>query len=274
MSHEQVMEDGMSTLIRVEELRKTYYMGDSQIHALDGIDLEIDQGEIVCLLGPSGSGKSTLLNALAGLERPDSGSIYYQDIRFDQLKEAEITRFRSLNVGFVFQSYNLINTLTALENVTLGLTFKGFRANERDQIAKDMLTRVGLGDRLRHKPNQLSGGQQQRVSIARAFAGDPKIIFADEPTGNLDTHTSYEVLDLISSMVRDKGQTFIMVTHDEEMTCYADRVLHMRDGRIERAYSIKTDTHRGPLTEESPPGATHGRDPTGVAVGKRSHRSS
>ncbi|HHX37618.1 MAG TPA: ATP-binding cassette domain-containing protein, partial [Clostridiaceae bacterium] len=140
-------------------------MGDTAIHALDGVDLDIARGEMICLLGPSGSGKSTLLNLLAGLERPDRGSIEIGGIRIDKLKEADITRFRSLNVGFVFQSYNLINTLDALENVTLGLTFKGYPSGEREKHAKSILERVGLGDRLHHKPNQLSGGQQQRVSI-------------------------------------------------------------------------------------------------------------
>ncbi len=227
----------MSSWIKVEDLYKIYRMGDTAIHALDGVDLNIDQGEMVCLLGPSGSGKSTLLNLLAGLERPDRGSIEIGGIRIDKLKEADVTRFRSLNVGFVFQSYNLINTLDALENVTLGLTFKGYRSTEREKLAKEILEHVGLGDRLHHKPNQLSGGQQQRVSIARAFAGNPKIIFADEPTGNLDTHTSLEVMDLITQMIRDKNQTLIMVTHDEEMTTNADRLLHMRDGKIERSHT-------------------------------------
>lgn len=227
----------MGGWIQVSELYKTYHMGDTDIHALDGIDLEIARGEMVCLLGPSGSGKSTLLNLLAGLERPDRGCIDIGGVRMDRLSEAEITRFRSLNVGFVFQSYNLINTLSALENVTISLTFKGYKHSEREALAKDILCRVGLGERLHHKPNQLSGGQQQRVSIARAFAGDPKIIFADEPTGNLDTHTSLEVMTLITDMIHDKNQTFIMVTHDEEMTENADRILHMRDGKIERTRS-------------------------------------
>lgn len=220
--------------ISVHHLTKVFSMGDDKVYALRDVNLEIARGEIICLLGPSGSGKSTLLNALAGLEKPTKGEIIVGGIHLEQLNEAQVTLFRSLNVGFVFQSYNLIPTLNAMENVTLSLMVKGVPKKEYEAAAKRVLSLVGLGDRLYHRPNQLSGGQQQRVSIARALAGKPKILFADEPTGNLDTKTSFEVMDLIKRIARKENITVIMVTHDEEMTVYADHMLHMRDGTIER----------------------------------------
>lgn len=226
----------METFIDIKSLYKFYKMGDDKIRALDGIDLRINKGDVVCILGTSGSGKSTLLNMMAGLEKPTKGEIIVSGIHLEKLSEQQITKFRSLNIGFVFQSYNLISTLTALENVSLGLIFKGVGKKEREAMAKDMLIKVGLGDRIKHKPNELSGGQQQRVSIARAFVGDPKIIFCDEPTGNLDTRTSFEVMDLITGMAKEKEQTLVIVTHDEEITPYGDKVLHMRDGKIEKIH--------------------------------------
>lgn len=228
----------MSELIKVNNLHKIYTMGSEKVHALNGINLTVDEGEMICLLGPSGSGKSTLLNALAGLEKPDKGEIIVKNIHLEKLNESQITLFRSLNVGFVFQTYNLIPTLNALENVSLGLMFKGVEKKKREKMAKDILIKVGLKDRLYHKPNQLSGGQQQRVAIARAFVGNPKIVFADEPTGNLDTHTSYEIMELIKQISKENNQTVIIVTHDEEMTEYADRLLHMRDGQIEKIHNV------------------------------------
>lgn len=219
-------------LIETKNLHKVYKMGDEKIHALDGVDLKIHKGEIVCLLGKSGSGKSTLLNAIAGLEKPTKGEIIIGGIHLEKLSEQQITSFRRLNIGFVFQSYNLIPTLTALENVSIGMTFKGVDKKERDKKANKILKAVGLGDRIHHKPSQLSGGQQQRVSIARAFVDHPKIVFADEPTGNLDTKTTLEILELITGMAKDNGQTMIIVTHDEEVTDYADRTFHMQDGKI------------------------------------------
>ncbi len=242
------------TFIRVKDLYKVYSMGDSKVFALNGVDLSIPKGEIVCLLGPSGSGKSTLLNVLAGLERPTKGAINIGGIAIEKLSEKEITKFRSLNVGFVFQSYNLLPTLTATENVSFGLMLKGMKKDKREKMARDMLKRVGLGDRLHHKPNELSGGQQQRVAIARAFVGNPKLMFADEPTGNLDTKTSQEVMDLIKTIIKENNQTLIMVTHDEEMAEYADRILHMRDGQIERmlhASDRKEEALAGGVTNDN-----------------------
>nr|WP_072513847.1 ABC transporter ATP-binding protein [Ndongobacter massiliensis] len=222
--------------IHVRNLYKVYRMGSEKIRALNGINLDIARGEFICLLGPSGSGKSTLLNALAGLEKPERGEIVINGIHLEQLNESQVTLFRSQNVGFVFQSYNLIPTLTALENVSLGLSLKGVAKKKRVEMAREMLEKVGLKDRMRHHPKELSGGQQQRVSIARAFVGRPHIVFADEPTGNLDTKTSFEVMDLISEMARENQQTLVMVTHDEEMTIYADKRFHMRDGVIEKVH--------------------------------------
>lgn len=227
------MED---VFIAVRNLYKVFRMGEEKVYALRDVNLDIARGEMVCLLGPSGSGKSTLLNALAGLERPTKGEIVIGGVHLEKLSESQVTLFRSLNVGFVFQSYNLIPTLNAMENVTLGLMLKGVPKKEYEEAAKRVLNLVGLGDRLHHKPNQLSGGQQQRVSIARALVGNPKILFADEPTGNLDTKTSFEVMDLISHVSKEENVTVIMVTHDEEMTGYADRMFHMRDGQIERVH--------------------------------------
>lgn len=227
------MEDAF---ISVRQLYKVFRMGEEKVYALRDVNLDIARGEMVCLLGPSGSGKSTLLNALAGLERPTKGEIVIGGVHMEQLSESQITLFRSLNVGFVFQSYNLIPTLNAMENVTLGLMLKGVPKKEFEEAAKRVLNLVGLGERLYHRPNQLSGGQQQRVSIARALVGNPKILFADEPTGNLDTKTSFEVMDLISQVAKEEKVTVIMVTHDEEMTGYADRMFHMRDGQIERVH--------------------------------------
>lgn len=227
------MEDAF---ISVRHLYKVFRMGEEKVYALRDVNLDIARGEMVCLLGPSGSGKSTLLNALAGLERPNKGEIVIGGVHMEQLSESQITLFRSLNVGFVFQSYNLIPTLNAMENVTLGLMLKGVPKKEYEEAAKRVLKLVGLGERLYHRPNQLSGGQQQRVSIARALVGNPKILFADEPTGNLDTKTSFEVMDLISQVAKEEKVTVIMVTHDEEMTGYADRMFHMRDGQIERVH--------------------------------------
>ncbi|MCI5839348.1 MAG: ABC transporter ATP-binding protein [Peptoniphilaceae bacterium] len=222
--------------IEVKNLKKYYKIGGSIIKALDGINLEIEKGEFISLLGTSGSGKSTLLNQLAGLERPTSGYVKYKNINLNSLKEEEITKFRNLNIGFVFQQYNLLPNFTAIENVSLPLVFKGVKKSERFKQAKEILEKVGLKDRMNNRPNELSGGQQQRVSIARAFVGKPSIIFADEPTGNLDTKTSFEVMELIKEIITENNQTMIMVTHDEEMTEFSDRVLFMRDGNIEKIH--------------------------------------
>lgn len=229
----------MDDLIVLNNVRKIYRMGDEKIVALNDISLSIAKEEFVCLLGTSGSGKSTLLNMMAGLEKPTKGQIIIGKHHVEKMNEKQLAQFRQLNIGFVFQSYNLIPTLSALENVSLGLTFRGISRKVRDKMAKEMLKAVGLGNRLNHKPSEMSGGQQQRVSIARAFVGKPKIVFADEPTGNLDTKTTIEVMDLITGMAKENQQTLIIVTHDVEISPYGHRVIYLRDGNIEKIVKNK-----------------------------------
>lgn len=224
----------LENLIDVKGLRKVYRMGEEKIVALDNINFTIAKGEFCCLLGTSGSGKSTLLNLLAGLEKPTKGQIVIKNTHVEKLNERQLAKFRRDNVGFVFQSYNLLPMLSALENVSLPLTFKGVPRVIRNKRSKEMLKSVGLGDRLKHKPSQMSGGQQQRVSIARAFIGKPEIVFADEPTGNLDSKTTKEVMDLITSMARKNKQTLIIVTHDIEIASYTDKIIYIKDGNIEK----------------------------------------
>lgn len=224
----------LDEFIRLNNVKKIYRMGDEKIKALDDVSLSIEKREFICLIGTSGSGKSTLLNMMAGLEKPTKGEIIVNNHHLEKMNERQLTKFRQLNVGFVFQSYNLIPTLTALENVSLVLTFKGIPKSTREKAAAKMLKNVGLGNRLHHKPSEMSGGQQQRVSIARAFVSNPRIVFADEPTGNLDTKTTYEVMDLITGMAKNFNQTLVIVTHDVEISDYAHRIVHLRDGNIEK----------------------------------------
>ncbi len=224
----------MIEIIKIKALRKVYRMGDERIVALDNVNLEIKEEEICCLFGTSGSGKSTLLNMLAGLEKPTKGTITIKNIKVEKLNEVQLAKFRQRYIGFVFQSYNLISSLTALENVSLPLMFQGIRKKERERRAREMLVSVGIGDRMNHKPSEMSGGQQQRVSIARAFINRPKILFADEPTGNLDTATTLEVMDIIIGIAKEYKQTLIIVTHDPEIAVYADKIVTMRDGNIEK----------------------------------------
>ncbi len=220
-------------IVSVENLRKVYRMGDEEVHALDGVSLQIKKGEICCLLGTSGSGKSTLLNMLAGLEKPTSGSIYIGTYPIHEMSEEQVTKFRQKQVGFIFQSYNLIGSLTAMENVSLPLVFQEIGRKERAKRATEMLEAVGLGERLHHRPNEMSGGQQQRVSIARAFMNHPSILFADEPTGNLDTETTLEVMDMMVKIARAYDQTLVIVSHDLEIADYADKIITLKNGQIQ-----------------------------------------
>ncbi|MDA3734092.1 ABC transporter ATP-binding protein [Niameybacter massiliensis] len=236
-------------IIEVEGLRKVYRMGKEKIVALKSVDLTIEEGEICCLFGTSGSGKSTLLNMLAGLEKPTSGTIKVKKTRVEKLSEVELATFRQKYIGFVFQSYNLIPSLTALENVSLPLIFQGMPKAKRDKQAEAMLKAVGLNKRLHHKPKEMSGGQQQRVSIARAFVNRPTILFADEPTGNLDTHTTIEVMEMIKDMARKYNQTLIIVSHDPEIADYADRIITLIDGEI-RKIEIKKENEREIIYEK------------------------
>ena len=219
-------------LIRVRGLRKEYRVGDEVVVALQNIDLDIKRGEIVCIFGTSGSGKSTLLNQLAGLEKPTRGTVEIGGVPVSSLSENALSAFRQKHLGFVFQSYNLLPTMTAAENVALPLMFRGVPREKREPLARQMLALVGLKDRAAHYPTQMSGGQQQRVGIARAFIARPAVVYADEPTGNLDSKTTIEVMEMIRSFARRFNQTIIMVSHDAQMASYADRVLTLRDGVI------------------------------------------
>ena len=219
-------------LIRTKNLSKYYAVGDETIKALDDVNLEIERGQIVAILGTSGSGKSTLLNMLAGLERPTKGEVQIGKFRIDELSEAQLTKFRQRYTGFIFQAYNLLPTLTALENVAFPLCFRGVDKQVREKKAFEMLKLVGIEKRYKHKPAEMSGGQQQRVGIARALVTDPSTIFADEPTGNLDSHTTQEVMELIRNIVDTRHNTVIMVTHDKSVAEYADIIVNISDGKV------------------------------------------
>lgn len=219
-------------IISVRDLYKIYRVGDNRVHALDGVSFDIYKGEFVAIVGASGSGKSTLLNMLAGLEPPTKGEISIAGKRIDRLSESQLVAFRRTNVGFIFQSYNLLGTMNAEENVAMPLMFRGVRRSERLAKARKLMKLVGVLDQAEHMPNQMSGGQQQRVGIARALVSDPRIIFADEPTGNLDSRTSMDVLRLMQRLVREEKQTLVMVTHDDSIASYADKRIRISDGKI------------------------------------------
>ncbi len=236
-------------IIEVRNVKKIYRMGKERISAVDDVSFTIKRGEFCCLYGASGSGKSTLLNLMAGIERLSGGSIEIKGKDIHKMGEKGLAKFRQDNLGFVFQSYNLMNAMTALENVELPLVFKHIPTKKRKKMAKDMLIKVGLGARLKHKPKEMSGGQQQRVGIARAFVSNPEIVFADEPTGNLDSKTSKEVMDLIMEMARTNHQTIVMVTHDRHLAEYADKIIHIFDGKIENIEVLKKDD----LEQQTPP---------------------
>jgi len=224
----------LQPVIKVENLQQKFYMGKEEIAAVNNIDLDVYPGEFMCLVGPSGSGKSTFLNLLGGLSRPTGGKIFIHNTELNKLNENQLAVFRRRYIGFIFQSFNLLPTLTALENVELPMVFAGVPKKERAIKAKKLLELTGLSDRENHKPNELSGGQQQRVSIARALVNDPEIILADEPTGNLDSKTSREIIELLSVMNRENGKTVVLVTHDMGIAGYGNRVVHFRDGMIEK----------------------------------------
>lgn len=220
-------------VIEVKNVVKIFRMGNEKIYAVDDVSFDIYKGEFCCLLGTSGSGKSTLLNLMAGIEKITSGEIIIKGKKIHKMNENGLARFRQRYLGFVFQSYNLMNSMTALENVEFPLIFKRILPKRRKVLAKDTLHKVGLKNRMNHKPNEMSGGQQQRVGIARAFVSKPEIVFADEPTGNLDTKTAMEVMNLIKSISKENQQTIVMVTHDRRLAEYADKVIHILDGKIQ-----------------------------------------
>jgi putative ABC transport system ATP-binding protein len=218
--------------IRTINLTRTFDMGETTVEALRGIDLQVAKGQFVALVGPSGSGKSTLLNLIGGLDRPTGGELWVNDVELSASKEKALTEHRRQRVGFVFQSFNLLPRLTALENVALPLMFTGAPERERLSRARELLTQVGLEGRLDHRPTQLSGGEQQRVAIARALVSRPAIILADEPTGNIDSVTGAEIMALLRCLNRDQGVTLLLVTHNPEAAAFADRVIQVRDGQI------------------------------------------
>lgn len=229
---ENTGKENRPVVIRVKNLYKIYRVGDIKVRALDGLDFDIYKGEFVAIVGASGSGKSTLLNMLAGLEKPTKGEIEIGRVHIEKMTERQLVSFRREKVGFIFQAYNLLNTMNALENVALPLSFRGVSRRQRLKEARKYMDLVGVGGQARHMPNQMSGGQQQRVGIARALVVNPQIIFADEPTGNLDSKTTMEVLRLMQKIVREQNQTLVMVTHDNNLASYADRRIRIMDGRI------------------------------------------
>ena len=221
----------MQKVIEVNDLYKLYRVGDEAVRALNGVSFQIYKGEFCAIVGTSGSGKSTLLNMLAGLEKPTKGEVVISGRHIEKMNEEQLVKFRREHVGFIFQSFHLIGTLDAVENVALPLSFRGVKRSVRMKKADQMLDLVKLGKHKKHLPNQMSGGQQQRVGVARALVMEPDIIFADEPTGNLDSHTSKEVMHLMQTVVREQKRTLVMVTHDLQLASYADRIFHIIDGK-------------------------------------------
>ncbi len=221
-------------VVRTQDVKKVYEMGDVRVAALKGVDIEIEQGEYISIMGPSGSGKTTLFNMVGGLDKPSDGKVYIDDVDVAQLDAYELAWLRCRKIGYIFQTFNLIPVMTALENVTLPMVFAGLTSDEARDKGVELLNKVGLGDRVSHKPFELSGGQQQRVAVARAFANDPALILADEPTGNLDLRTGTEIIELLRQMNKDSGVTVVSATHDHKMLSVSDRVVWVRDGRVDR----------------------------------------
>lgn len=231
---EPMMEQVSEFVVRTRDVQKIYLMGKVEVHALRGVTLDIKRGEYISIMGPSGSGKSTLFNMIGGLDKPTSGSVYINEVDLAQLDAYELAWLRCRTIGYIFQTFNLIPVMTALENVTLPMIFAGVPEDERRDRGMELLKRVGLAERWSHKPFELSGGQQQRVAIARALANDPAIILADEPTGNLDLKTGKEIIELLKELNQEKGVTIISATHDLKMIDVSDRVIWIRDGQIAR----------------------------------------
>lgn len=221
----------MTPFITIRDLRKTYVMGKTTVHALDGVDLEIPYGSFIVVMGPSGSGKSTLLHLIGGLDRPTSGGIHVEGEALEKMDENQLAEYRRKMVGFIFQSFNLVPTMNAAENVGFPMRFAGTATRERRKRSLELLKRVGLDDRALHKPTELSGGQQQRVAIARSLINQPKMILADEPTGNLDTASGYAIMQLLS-VLHKAGHTVIVVTHDPRMQHFSTHTIYLLDGRI------------------------------------------
>lgn len=234
----------MAPIIRVEHLRKVYRVGKEKVVALNDVSLAVEPGEFCCIVGASGSGKSTLLNQLAGLEKPTRGQVFIGKHCISEMDENSLAKFRQAHLGFIFQSYNLLGSMTAAENVALPLMFQGVDRKTRLELAKAELARMGLASRADHRPTEMSGGQQQRVGIARAFVSKPRVIFADEPTGNLDSITSKQVLYRMLQISKQMGTTFVMVTHEPELASCADRIITILDGKVQ------SDVVQDPATKE------------------------
>lgn len=264
-------------IIRIRNVTKVYKMGDECIHALAGVDLDIDRNEWVAIMGASGSGKSTLMNILGCLDRPTSGTYQLDDVMVSRMSGGALANVRNRRIGFVFQSFELMPRMSALKNVELPLIYGQQNWMARRRAARQALERVGLGDRMRHRPNQLSGGQKQRVAIARALAGNPAILLADEPTGNLDSKTTLEILELFQRL-HDEGQTIIMVTHEEDVASRSQRIVRMRDGRVlsdlpaqeddinRRAVELHRAIRQAAADDAVPPGAETSQHPPTVAT--------
>ena len=253
----------VQNIVRTKNVTKIYRMGDEEVYALNGVTVEIKQGEYISIMGPSGSGKSTLFNMVGGLDKPSTGSVYIDEVDVAQLDAYELAWLRCRKIGYIFQSFNLIPVMTALENVTLPMTFAGLTTDEARDKGCELLELVGLGERVLHKPFQLSGGQQQRVAIARAMANDPAILLADEPTGNLDLSTGREIIELMREMNEKSGVTIISDTHDMKMLSVSDRIIWIRDGqiaKIERREDLDIEV-----------GSIDGEETGGVSGGQVSH---
>ena len=227
-------EDEQRTVVRTQQVKKIYTMGEIEVHALRGVDMEIYTGEYLSIMGPSGSGKSTFFNMVGGLDKPSEGKVYIDEVDVAQLDAYELAWLRCRKIGYIFQSFNLIPVMTALENVTLPMVFAGLTGDEARDKGMELLKKVGLGERYSHKPFELSGGQQQRVAVARALANDPAVVLADEPTANLDLRTGTEIIELLREMNQSSGVTIISATHDHKMLSVSDRVVWVKDGLVER----------------------------------------
>jgi putative ABC transport system ATP-binding protein len=223
-----------NNIVRVSKVTKTFRLGKVEVYALKGVDLAVDTGKYISIMGPSGSGKSTLFNMIGGLDKPSSGKVFIDEVDIAQLDAYELAWLRCRKIGYIFQTFNIIHVMTALENVTLPMIFAGMNNDEAVEKGIQLLELVGLGDRFRHKPFELSGGQQQRVAIARALANDPAIILADEPTGNLDLNTGEEIISLLKNLSQERNMTVISATHDIKMLNVSDQVVWIRDGRIDK----------------------------------------
>ena len=238
-------------IVRTRDLKKIYVMGEIEVPALRDVDLDVRRGEYLSIMGPSGSGKSTLFNMIGGLDKPTAGRCFIEEVDMAQLDAFELAWLRCRKIGYIFQTFNLIPVMTAMENITLPMIFAGMSTDEMMDRGRELLALVGLEDRLDHKPYELSGGQQQRVAVARALANSPAIVLADEPTGNLDLHTGKEIIDLLKELNQASGVTIISATHDLKMIDVSDRVVHIRDGEIERIeHRADIDLEVGGMGEE------------------------